>query len=114
MSGDMDDLPAGELATAVRHSPDGSCTLTVRGEIDLATVIGLRQALAEVPRSQDTCLVIDLCGVSYLDSAGIEVLYEQARQRWIELVVRQGSPIIRVLEVSGLTQAVPVRPAGPE
>jgi anti-sigma B factor antagonist len=98
-----------ELTTRLVRHPDGTTELVVRGEVDLASAPAFRAALAESAAPPDVSLVIDLREVGYLDSAGIEVLFDQARQRWIELVVRPNSPIIRVLEISGLAQAVPVR-----
>ena len=103
-----------ELITRLLRHPDGTTEVVVRGEIDLATAPAFREALSAGATPPDGSLVIDLREVGYLDSAGIEVLFDQARKRWIELVVRPDSPIVRVLEISGLAKAVPVRTQSPE
>lgn len=96
-----------ELATTVLDRTDGTTRLIVTGEIDFATAPPFREAI-EHASAPDTPLVIDLCAVTYLDSAGIDVLFEQAQRRRIELLVRPRGPIIRVLRISGLAQTIQV------
>jgi anti-sigma B factor antagonist len=50
----------------------GRAVLTLRGELDLATVPKLRQAaLAELATPRVSTLVLDLDGLTFLDSTGI-------------------------------------------
>ena len=58
-------------------------------------------------------IVIDLAAVTYLDSAGINLLYAvsgevRARQQELHLVVVPGSPIERMLKIVGADRAFPV------
>ena len=60
----------------VRAQRDGSrVVLTVEGELDLATVGGLQDAVAEVLSAGGPAeLVLDLAGVTFLDSSGLGAL----------------------------------------
>ena len=58
-------------------------------------------------------LVVDLASVTYLDSAGINLLYTvageiRARQLELHLVILPGSPIERMLQIVGADRAFPV------
>jgi anti-anti-sigma factor len=58
-------------------------------------------------------LVVDLCEITYLDSAGVALLLRlaerlRARRRQLYLVVPRGSPVRRVLEVTGLPRVIPL------
>ena len=82
-------------------------TLYVRpvGELDLGTVDQFRQALSEAERER-TDLVIDLRGLTFIDSSGLHELI-QARQRGEEqgralALVRGSAPIQRILAVAKL------------
>ena len=78
--------------------------LTVAGEIDLYTAPKLREALGDVGPDD---IAVDLRGVRFMDSMGLGVLIG-ARRRTVEgggrfaLVCTEG-PVLRVLDVSGLT-----------
>ena len=48
----------------------------VHGEVDIARVEGLRAELLGGIDNQDLALIVDLTGTSYLDSAGISMLFE--------------------------------------
>ena len=84
--------------------------LTVAGEIDLYTAPKLREALTEVEGGTD--IAVDLRNVRFMDSMGLGVLIG-ARRRTVEgdgrfaLVCTEG-PVLRVLDVSGLTSVFEV------
>jgi anti-anti-sigma factor len=82
--------------------------VTVRGELDVATNPLLRAALAELVAAPGVpCVVVDLGGVTFIDSAGVHALVEASRRlrgRGGELVlsgVKAGA--FKVLDVCGLT-----------
>jgi anti-sigma B factor antagonist len=93
---------AGDFS-AQRHAN----VVTVTGEIDMATAPELREAIAAADLRQGR-LVVDLSAVTFLDSAGVAVLFDHAAHG-LELIITPGSLITVVLEVTGLTQAVTVR-----
>lgn len=91
------------LALAPEHLPDGTRVLVVTGEIDMNNAAELREALVSQLKAGE-CLVIDLTGVTYIDSAGISVLF--AHVDTIRVVA--GPLLDRVLTVSGLPELTTV------
>lgn len=93
---------------------DGRClTLRLVGELDHAaaqTVMpGIEDAVEEyLPRR----CVLDLTGVSFMDSSGIAVILKTDRLLWQTggALALSGVPgqVRRVLDVAGLTKIVPV------
>ncbi len=88
----------------------------VHGEVDSSNAgdIGLR--IRSLVTNQLKAMVVDLEGTTYLDSAGINLLFAlgeelRARQQRLLLVVAPSSPIARMIVVTGLDQSVPVRPS---
>jgi anti-anti-sigma factor len=86
---------------------------SISGEIDASNRAWIATRLRAVVTNQSTALVIDLTGTSYLDSAGIALLFElgselRAHQQQLRLVVTSGSPIARMISLTGLDAAVPV------
>jgi anti-sigma B factor antagonist len=85
---------------------DGTVTVTVVGEVDTFTAPVLRASLDTQLEQQPTALVIDLCGVQFLGSAGLAVLVEtqkSARSRDVDLrLVANTRAVTRPLEVTGL------------
>lgn len=85
----------------------GTATITCQGDIDIANVERFRAALlgpaAQVP------VLVDLDGVSYIDSAGIAALFERAKKGPLEVVAGPGCPVRRVLEVVALDQMATIR-----
>ncbi len=92
---------------ALRVARDGStAVVSIDGEIEFATAPKLRATLLELVHDGPTRIVLDLAGVSFLDSAGISLLI-QAKKRLAtggaELVLRRPrSNVRRVLQVTGV------------
>jgi anti-sigma B factor antagonist len=80
----------------------GQTVLAVSGDIDLATAPRLGEALTEARQAGATATVVDLTGVDFMDSAGIRVLMEAARQTTGSLSVRGAHGwVARVLDLTG-------------
>jgi anti-anti-sigma factor len=91
----------------------------LRGEVDASNVTEVRDRLRGLLSNRSVALVIDLSATTYLDSAGINLIFSLAeelrgRQQRLALVVADQSPISRMVTLTGLDQTVPVRPALPE
>lgn len=100
------DLPEG---WTMNHR-DGSTTLTVSGAIDLLSAPALRDALASLLPAQDR-LVVDLSECDFLDSVGVGVLmaaHLRALEDHVELTFRFSGPAQRVVDISGLSDRLPV------
>ncbi len=86
------------------------------GEIDMTNAAYVRdELLASVPNDA-LALVIDLSGCRYLDSAGIEILFDLSRRlarrrQQLLLVVPAESPLRRVLGLTEVESAAPIHEA---
>lgn len=72
-------MSSGTLAMQVRREPGGIAVITVTGEVDIATVAGLRErlfTLADTSRS----VIVDLDQVSFIDAAGLGALVGAAHR----------------------------------
>jgi anti-sigma B factor antagonist len=90
--------------------------VTASGEIDLATAGQLRDRLIAAVLDADVDVVVDLSGVTFLDSTGLEVLV-RTNSRLVSagrrLVVRDPSQRVRrVLGVSGLDTVLRIEETG--
>jgi len=94
-----------EVAVDGDASPDRA-TLTLRGEIDLATQGELRQRINDLLVEGRIHLVVDLADVTFIDSTGLGVLIG-ARRRVHGLhgslsIVGARDEVMRVFEITGL------------
>jgi anti-sigma B factor antagonist len=76
----------------------------VSGEVDGSNAAELRRAVAERVPSSARTLILDLTDTAYIDSAGVELLFElarrlSARRQELRVVVPVGSGVRRVLEL---------------
>ncbi len=93
----------------------GELVLVVTGEIDIATAPELRCELEALSRGAHSPVVVDLAGVTFLDSSGISALVA-ARQALagsdVTLVLLEpSSPVRLVLEMSGVDALFEIRDA---
>jgi anti-anti-sigma factor len=97
------------LSIASDRREDGATVVTAEGEIDLTNIDAFAAALDEAcGQREDATVTVDLSGVEYLDSGGINVLFAHAND--IHLVA---NPILMpVLKISGLTDVASVQSAG--
>jgi stage II sporulation protein AA (anti-sigma F factor antagonist) len=93
---------------------DGQILLArLEGDVDLSCVDALRASLLASVDNRDMGLVIDLTAASYLDSAGINMLFDLAeslgrRQIQLAAVVPEGGIVARVASLVDLGSALPV------
>ena len=91
---------------------DGAVVLEVNGELDLHSSPPLRAELLRLSEGASPQIVVDLAGVSFIDSTGIGVLVgglKKARERGGKLVFCSPQPRVkRVFEITGLLQALPL------
>ena len=91
----------------------------LQGEVDASNVKEMGDRLRSLLSNRSVALVVDLSATTYLASAGINMLFALAeelrgRQQRLALVVAEGSPIARMLTLTGLDQATPIRATLPE
>lgn len=90
-----------------------TCTITVTGELDLASTPDLRDALARAEGGAWAVIMLDLAQLTFIDSAGIRVLLEAAafsRDHGDRLRIRPGheSQVARLLEVTAVQRLLPL------
>jgi anti-anti-sigma factor len=93
----------------------GTMHITVSGEIDLSNAAAIESELCEAIAHHPRAVVVDLTELTYLDSAGIRILFALASRLkplriMMKLVVPLESPIRRLIELSGLQSLAYLRP----
>jgi anti-anti-sigma factor len=98
-------LDARPLHISVGDSP-GATMLVVCGEVDIATAAQLRDALLRHLAAAKE-LLLDLEGVTFMDSSGLQVLLASQRRAALlgnQLVItRASSAVERLLQITGTT-----------
>jgi anti-sigma B factor antagonist len=99
-----------DAGNRVRH-------LVLSGELDMAGIPELRRNLSEAC-SELECLVIDMSGLTFIDSTGIHFLLDMRsraeRDGWTLRVVPGPPQVQRVLEIAGVAELLPWADAAPE
>jgi anti-sigma B factor antagonist len=79
------------------------------GEIDMSTVAVLRREL-DMARAEAATTLLDLSGVSFIDSTGLQLLLQASRgsavSDWGFFVVGSSRAVRRLLEVSGTADLI--------
>ena len=87
---------------------DGFAHLALRGELDLSTVPKVEEALRRVEESRPSVIVLDLAGVTFLDSTGLRMVVtaeQRARAEGRRLaVVRGPDSVQRVFSITRLDE----------
>jgi anti-sigma B factor antagonist len=84
-------------------------------EVEITQAPLLRGQLMQAVENRDLGLVIDLTATEYLDSSGINMLFElgeslAARQLQMAVVMPKGGLVERVVAIVDLGSAVPIHP----
>jgi anti-sigma B factor antagonist len=87
----------------------------VEGEIDASNAEEIGHRLRTLLSNRSVALVVDLSETTYLDSAGINLLFALGaemlgRQQTLAVVVADRSPIARMTSITGLDRVLAVRP----
>jgi anti-sigma B factor antagonist len=100
------------LARVVEQSAGEVPIAAVEGEIDASNAAQIRDRVGALLTNQSRALIVDLTRTSYLDSAGINLLFAlgaalAVRQQELHVVVPPSSPIARTIAITGLDATVP-------
>ena len=96
-----------------KHYDDGRLTIYLYGELDHHTARGTMKAIGDMMADAlPKTTVLDLGGLSFMDSSGIALILKAHRMAvaqlgtiWVENPNRQ---VLRVLETSGISRMVPI------
>ncbi|MEE4418818.1 STAS domain-containing protein [Streptomyces bugieae] len=97
-----------------RQVVDGIHVVTVRGEIDHDVKDALSKALVFKDGTVPPRIVVDLSGVPFMDSSGINVfvtLFQQVSDAdgWLRIAGAQ-EPVLRILQLVGIDSLIPCHP----
>jgi anti-anti-sigma factor len=89
---------------------DGTPRVVAAGEIDLSNIAEFARALTDASAGNRGPMTVDLSAVKYVDSAGINALFDHADEvDRLHVIVH---PLLfRVLTISGLSEIATVQPA---
>lgn len=102
------------MSRLARLSEEQSGELTlaaIEGEVDASNAAELGDGLRALLTNQSAILVVDLSETTYLDSAGLNLLFTldgelSGRLQELRLVVPEGSPLGRTLSITGLDSTI--------
>lgn len=102
MSADVDVVRRGAVVLA-----------RLTGEVDRANTGALHEELAGAVSNETEALVVDLEGLSYLDSSGLHMLVRlwealRVRGQELRLVVPEDAAVRRVIDVTDMAALLPV------
>ena len=97
-----------QLDISVVEDHAGGFVAKVSGEVDLANVDTFRQAL-ESGAQQGGTLSVDLTGVTYIDSAGIAVLFARAAHGPLEIRCSADSAVAPLIDITRLGDVASIR-----
>ena len=102
-------------ATVKVATREGLVEIVLEGEIDLANAHRVGQEISAAITNRTAAATIDLSGVTYMDSAGLHILFGLAArlptlQIAFELIAPLGSQVRRVMDLCGLTSVAVVKP----
>jgi anti-sigma B factor antagonist len=84
----------------------GACVFTLSGEVDIYSSPALRNALAAASAEGLSTIVVDLNGVSFIDSSGLGVLVgalRRAREAGGDLKIVSAQEFVgRIMRITGL------------
>jgi anti-anti-sigma factor len=104
--------PAPDQLSINRRIEDGTATLLVSGEIDVASAGAFEEELHETEDSYPRRIVVDIDGLGFIDSTGLHALlraHRRAEQNGHELVLtRVPDHVRRLFHISGIAARLAV------
>jgi anti-sigma B factor antagonist len=98
------------LSVRIEDSPDGTSVVTIAGELDLSTIPKMQGPLLE-QIAQRPGVLVDLSGLSFIDSSGIGVLIQACRNANgtpMHVLIGPGSQVERIFSITGVSAAMPI------
>jgi anti-sigma B factor antagonist len=88
-----------------------SATVTLAGELDIATVPRAEEAIEATLTDEVQQLTVDLSGLGFVDSSGLRlfIVLEQraAEEGWELRLLRPDAQVLTVFQVSGVEENLP-------
>jgi anti-sigma B factor antagonist len=99
------------LTASVSSSRDssGALTLSIVGELDIASVGAVNEAIEEYLSDDSRRVVFDLGGLTFMDSTGLALML-QVSKKVDTIEIYNATPIVRrVIEATGLEEILGLR-----
>jgi len=102
-----------ELARVEAEDRGILCVIRLHGEVDISNDKEVLAAIEMAVPHSALRLIVDLTHTSYLDSAGLALLFRlaerlHARRQQMRIVAPLESPVRTVLELTGLPRVIPL------
>ena len=92
----------------VAQDAQGGSRVTLRGELDLGSAPQLEQALG----ATNGRVVLDLSGLTFMDSTGVRVLLEAAARGGLRVIAPVGGEARVTIEETGIAPLLPLADEG--
>jgi anti-anti-sigma factor len=107
------------LARMETRTEGGAIVAVIAGEVDISNAMDLGSALEGAVPQRALGLVLDLSQATYIDSAGIHLLFRLGgrltrRRQQLRVVVPDDAPIRKIVNLAGLGWTVPSDKSVPE
>jgi anti-sigma B factor antagonist len=104
-------VSAAEPLSVEHHGVEGEHRLVATGELDISTVGLLEAPFDAAVAAEATTIVVDLGGVTFIDSTGLRLLIRMTEKCANGQLAIVSTPIIdRLVEITGLRDQLPLRP----
>jgi anti-sigma B factor antagonist len=104
----MGEGPVRGFGLTIEPLAGGAVRVALRGELDLEHAYTFDEELRRVEGARPACLVLDLSGLSFLDSSGLARLlaanHRARRERRRLLLIRGTPPVQRLLAITAVGQ----------
>lgn len=95
---------------------DGQVVAALNGDIDVSEVDRVTSQILAAMHNAIRSIVVDLSRVTYLDSTGIQMLFDLIRKfhsarQAVALVVPEASPLSTLMKITHIHEACPVAPS---
>lgn len=98
------------LSVRIEDAADGASIVAIGGELDLSTIPRMQAPLLE-QIGQRPAVLVDLSGLTFIDSSGIGILIQALRGSNgtpVHILIATDSQVDRVFRIAGVSEALPV------
>ena len=103
-------MTAGELTVSVSEHDD-AVVIRATGEIDMASGLTLREAVVDAVAAGCDRIVLDLAGVTFIDSIGLGVLvgaHKRVQPDGVFAIAGAVALVNTIFELTGVAQIIPM------
>jgi anti-sigma B factor antagonist len=103
-------VTSSEPLSVASHVAEGEHRLVATGELDISTVGLLEAPFDAALDAPATTIVVDLAGVTFIDSTGLRLLVRMTEKCGDGRLTIESTPVIdRLVEITGLRDQLPLR-----